>query len=171
APHWSGTNILTDAMFSSEYLDIIHDGAEAERAEKVVSIVDWEPDLVLDNLRVCHRNQGGWSNCGACYKCARTAVVLAIIDRLPEGRLFSESPARHWRSQLALDSSDYTCEALRLAKHRGTHPEIERMLARILNRRVRAEAAVSFARHSPLAPLIPLLQRLRDALGIAPRER
>jgi hypothetical protein len=98
-------------------------------------------------------------------------MMLALVDNLPETGLFAEAPPKHWRSQLRADHVTFLKESLALARARGTHPDLTRLLTKLVNRRMRFDAAVTFARHTPVAGLVPLLQRIRTGLGIAPRER
>ena len=57
-----GSTPLVDEMYSTETLQIVHDGPEVTRAEKVARIIEWHGDLVLRHLRVCIKNRGGAYN-------------------------------------------------------------------------------------------------------------
>ena len=74
-----GSTPLVDEMYSTERLNLIHDGSEVTRASKVAKMIEWDRDLVLARLRVCWRNSGGAFNCGQCRKCVRTAVPLRVL--------------------------------------------------------------------------------------------
>ncbi|MER5264053.1 hypothetical protein ABTZ99_18475 [Actinosynnema sp. NPDC002837] len=71
-----GSHPLLDHLFSTEGLEIVHDGAEATRAEKVIRLAG-EGDLALDNLCVCWKSEPG-HNCGHCQKCVGTMVALEL---------------------------------------------------------------------------------------------
>ncbi len=71
-----GSHPLTDPLYSSECVKIIHDGAEARRVDKVIKIAEYEPALA--NLRVCIEDMN--VNCGKCTKCIRTMTSLHIIQ-------------------------------------------------------------------------------------------
>jgi hypothetical protein len=44
-PH--GSTPLLDEMYSTERVNVIHDGSEVGRATKVAKIIQWDRDLVL----------------------------------------------------------------------------------------------------------------------------
>lgn len=81
--HPWGSHPMTDVLRSTEYLDIVHDGAERHRVEKVRAIVDLPS--AQQHLRVCTAKEGV-DNCGRCEKCLRTMVTLEVagaLDRFP----------------------------------------------------------------------------------------
>ncbi|SDD59121.1 hypothetical protein [Actinokineospora iranica] len=71
-----GSHPLLDNQFSTEGLEIVHDGAEATRADKIFRLAS-EGDLPLDNLCVCWSSEPG-HNCGRCQKCVGTMVALEL---------------------------------------------------------------------------------------------
>jgi hypothetical protein len=70
-----GSHPLTDPLWSTEGVEIVHDGAEARRVDKVVRIAG-DPGA-LSNLRVCFDDMN--VNCGRCAKCLRTLVPLRLL--------------------------------------------------------------------------------------------
>ena len=81
-PRW-GSHPLTDPLWSTESLEVIHDGAAATRPMKVARIA--ESDVAMRRLRVCHPRSGetGRSlNCGHCSKCLRTMINLRVVGAL-----------------------------------------------------------------------------------------
>jgi hypothetical protein len=70
-----GSHALTDPLWSNESMEIIHDGAEARRTEKLVKIAKQEYGLT--NLRVCFNDIN--TNCGKCSKCLRTMIPLKLM--------------------------------------------------------------------------------------------
>jgi hypothetical protein len=70
-----GSHPLTDPWWSSEAVQVIHEGAEAQRSEKLVRISACEPALRI--LRVCWQDRG--YNCGRCPKCLQTMVTLRLL--------------------------------------------------------------------------------------------
>jgi hypothetical protein len=82
-----GSSPLTDPWFSTDGLQIIHDGAEATRIEKLTALAGWP--RTWDLLRVCRDKQwrnvdverGVVDNCGRCEKCVRTRIVLELIGK------------------------------------------------------------------------------------------
>ena len=71
----SGSHPLTDPLWSSEAVEIVHEGAEMRRVDKVVRLA--KDPAALACLQVCARSVD--HNCGECHKCLRTMVSLAII--------------------------------------------------------------------------------------------
>ena len=81
-PRW-GSHPLTDPLWSTEALEVIHDGAAATRPMKVARIA--RDDVAMRRLRVCHPRAGetGRSlNCGQCSKCLRTMINLRVVGAL-----------------------------------------------------------------------------------------
>ncbi|MGV9266892.1 hypothetical protein ACWDRR_19790 [Kitasatospora sp. NPDC003701] len=75
-----GSHPVLDHLWSTEALDVVHDGAEATRAQKVARRIA-RSDLALQHLAVCWRGRPG-QNCGACEKCLRTMVTLELAGVL-----------------------------------------------------------------------------------------
>lgn len=71
-----GSHPLLDPMWSTERVQIVHDGADATRIEKVRAIAG-EP-AAREHLRVCFENRDGLYNCGRCEKCVRSGVAVRI---------------------------------------------------------------------------------------------
>jgi hypothetical protein len=71
----SGTHPLTDPLWSNECVEVIHDGAEAGRLEKIRIICGCESAMA--NLRVCFHDAN--VNCGTCDKCVRTMIALKLL--------------------------------------------------------------------------------------------
>jgi hypothetical protein len=116
-----GSTLFTDHLWSTETLDIVHDGTEANRLDKV----DWQiarSPLALRHLRVCYKNKGGTYNCGECEKCLRTMVELYVVGALDRAETFPHKiePDRlaelsirdkygavfHWETLAALEARD-----------------------------------------------------------------
>lgn len=122
---------LIDSLWSNENTNIIHDGAEIERARKISSRIVKEP-FALRNLRVCISNQGGNYNCGKCWKCVRTMITLKIIKRLKGAGSFPEKLPDNYFKQLRTfnyQSLKFTTENLRLAREYGDS-DMEKILKR-----------------------------------------
>jgi hypothetical protein len=71
-----GTHPLLDPAYSSEALEIVHDGAHLSRLEKIGVVAGWP--TALAGLRVCFEilPPEGPLNCGRCLKCVRTMLGL-----------------------------------------------------------------------------------------------
>lgn len=78
-PH--GSHPLTDPLWSSESVEIVFDGAEVSRIEKIKLQLANDP-AAMSNLRVCFENRDGKYNCGECEKCIRTKLNLKAAGGL-----------------------------------------------------------------------------------------
>lgn len=84
-----GSSPLTDYLLSSDSFQIIHDGAECTRTDKVSLLSEW-PEA-LKELRSCFMGDRKDGNCGVCCKCLWTILsfkalgkaVPDVFDRTP----------------------------------------------------------------------------------------
>ncbi len=124
-----GTHPVTDPLWSTEGLSVVHDGTDYRRMDKLRAVAD-DPVLV-DGLRVCMDGADG--NCGRCEKCIRTAVGLRAIGRtsnaLPPLDL-SLVPGLHLRQEgIFLDWLEILDEL-----PPGHDPRLRRALERLVRR-------------------------------------
>lgn len=71
----AGSHPLLDILWSTEKVEVIHDGCEATRNDKIKSI--YSNPIVLKYLRVCTGERiVGRDNCGKCMKCIGTMIGL-----------------------------------------------------------------------------------------------
>lgn len=77
----------TDPLFSDERLQVIHDGCEAGRVDKIRALA--RDPLALAHLRVCWERVEGAYNCGRCEKCLRTMTSLQALGVLQQCRTFA----------------------------------------------------------------------------------
>lgn len=75
-----GSHPLTDPLWSSSSVEIVHDGVETDRAEKIQYIA--ESEIAMRNLRVCWENPNEEYNCGRCRKCLMTMAGLHAVGAL-----------------------------------------------------------------------------------------
>jgi hypothetical protein len=84
-----GSHPDLDALWSTESLEFVHDGANVTRVQKTECVAAW-PEA-MQCLRVCWKNAGGAYNCGRCEKCLRTMVTLEMMGALqPHADMFAE---------------------------------------------------------------------------------
>jgi hypothetical protein len=79
-----GSHPLLDPLWSTEDLEVIHDGDEANRLQKIKSMAGNE--IMLNSLRVCWTNIENELNCGLCKKCLTTMVCMrtaGVLDQSP----------------------------------------------------------------------------------------
>lgn len=122
---------LLDHLWSTEQTNIIHDGAEKERAQKISDLIAKDA-FALTNLRVCIDNEGGIHNCGKCSKCIRTMITLEILGLLQGSETFPKKLPKYFSRQLNTyipDSLEFTRENLKLA-HKYGRKDIEKILQR-----------------------------------------
>lgn len=82
-----GTHPDLDKHWSTETLQIVHEGTEYNRLEKVINCIAKSP-LALKHLRVCSQNRKGKYNCSRCFKCLRTMEELLCADVLDRCETF-----------------------------------------------------------------------------------
>jgi hypothetical protein len=68
-----GSHPLVDPLWSTERMEVVNDGADARRTEKVAFIA--QSELAMRWLRVCWENRDGAYNCGRCESaCVRSST-------------------------------------------------------------------------------------------------
>jgi hypothetical protein len=77
-----GSQPLTDPLFSTERVAVVHDGYQPTRTRKIEAIIG-EP-CVRESLRVCWENPGGAYNCGHCSKCLRNMAAIRACGWLDQ---------------------------------------------------------------------------------------
>jgi hypothetical protein len=76
-----GTHPVLDPLWSTEGLEVVHDGCELNTIDKTRVIA--ASDLALATLRPCAEFAGdGTYNCGRCLKCLRTMIDLLLAGAL-----------------------------------------------------------------------------------------
>ncbi|MDQ6824086.1 MAG: hypothetical protein M3007_01320 [Candidatus Eremiobacteraeota bacterium] len=81
-----GSHPLLDPLWSVEGTEIVHDGCEAYRFEKLSAIAGHE--VVQHTLRVCWENPSGEYNCGGCLKCLKAITILRALGAFDRFRTF-----------------------------------------------------------------------------------
>ena len=128
-----GSHPLLDPLWSTEVVEIVHDGAEATRVEKTALISG--NDTAMKNLRVCTNEEQTDINCGRCTKCRRTVINLIAVgaegrcDTLPSSLSPQEVRGMCFPDESYRSFGRETLEALRTL---GTKPELVRALAAAL---------------------------------------
>ena len=76
-----GSSPITDPLYSSSSLKIIHDGSTYTRVEKTKVIS--ESDAALRSINVCDHMipNEGYVNCSRCQKCLRTMITLDLMGK------------------------------------------------------------------------------------------
>ena len=69
-------------LISTEIFELVIDGCQYTRAEKIEKINDW--DIAKKYLNVCINPKDNGYNCSCCQKCVRTLLVLETINKLED---------------------------------------------------------------------------------------
>ena len=130
----------TDPLWSTEEIEIFHDGCEATRIEKVGRIAQCEPALKV--LRVCwsdfRTHKRGGLNCGKCEKCIRTMADLRYAGALERCTTFRHKlklrdlaliDLRHGHQHIFYETS------LAEVQRSGKDPELARALRECVSQR------------------------------------
>lgn len=72
-----GSNPFTNALLSSDSMQIIHDGSRFDLMEKTAIVARWPEGT--RNLRVCWRRGQIEDHCGACEDCIRTKLGFLVL--------------------------------------------------------------------------------------------
>jgi hypothetical protein len=75
-----GSHVLLDPLWSTEDVEIVHDGCEATRVDKAALVA--QSDIALRNLRVCLFKPEDGLNCEQCEKCLRCMAALRAVGAL-----------------------------------------------------------------------------------------
>lgn len=167
-----GSTPLVDERFSTERVQIVHDGADLPRAEKLARLVEWNADLVLQHLRVCVMNFGGAYNCCACHKCIRTMIPLRAMGVIDRAVTFPNKSTAHWPDIIRWDSLPFVEENLAFARAHNGDPALTSLLEHIVLHRRRKEAFRAALVNTPFGGVVPAIQSTRRGLhGIGKRLR
>ena len=160
-----GSHPLLDECWSTERVELVHDGCEAKRHQKLAAIAAWDADAI-DELRVCLSVRGGPANCGRCVKCVRTMAMLALLGRLG-GRSFPAELPEGWEALLGRDWPGFRQELLRALEEGlpdAAFPGLRRALERI-ERAARWRSTIrSLAHLTGTLPAIASARRAASAL-------
>ncbi|MBN1865907.1 hypothetical protein JW916_01320 [Candidatus Sumerlaeota bacterium] len=82
-----GTHPDLDPLWSTDNVQVVHDGCEEHRLEKTRAVVA-QSAVALETLRVCWQNIPNVLNCCRCEKCVRTMIALRICGVLERAAAF-----------------------------------------------------------------------------------
>jgi hypothetical protein len=167
APYGSHPGV--DPLWSLGQLDVVHDGAEATRFDKIGAVSTW--DLALQTLRVCYDLSQGQYNCCRCRKCLWTMAFLRAHGALAQARTFTNPLDLHALSEATLEKAEERyrfIQALAALERRRSDPELEAAVRKLLHRRhstrYTATRSLRRLRHSVLASL---RRTVRECRGFA----
>jgi hypothetical protein len=87
-----GSDPSLDPLWSSSAVELVNEGSEPSRLDKVRAIADWP--LVHRHLSVCYESRGSEINCGVCMKCVGTQLRFEIIGARDRIQTFPKTPMR-----------------------------------------------------------------------------
>ena len=163
-----GSHPLLDELWSTETMEIIHDGAEARRVDKIGRIVGRHP-LALKHLRVCLDNQESPRNCGHCKKCARTMMALELIGAIGNTNMFPRISRQELARGLRNDDPAFLDELCAFARELGDSERLA-FLQTVMKSQKRRRAARSLLESAPLvSSVMPRFDHLRRRVRAAMR--
>ncbi|MGH2817792.1 MAG: hypothetical protein ACRDJS_04955 [Actinomycetota bacterium] len=130
-----GSHPFIDPLWSSEALQIVHDGATYTRVEKIIALA--RDQRALGWLRVCFENPGDAYNCGRCGKCTRAMIVLHALGVLGECPTLPNELDTERVAGLRLthaDTLDVSKLILSFLEETGSDPEVKRALRTAVRR-------------------------------------
>jgi len=146
-----GSHPITDPLFTSERVRIVHDGPGWTRVEKTEYIA--ASALALRHLRVCYRSADG-TNCGACKRCYRTMLALSALGALDRCTTFHSRALDLERAGRVYCHTEADVQQFAfvraLAERQGRHD-----IVRAVDKSVK--------RSSRMSRLLSRVRRLRDA--------
>ncbi len=130
-----GSHPICNLFLGSRHFQVIDDGGEASRCEKLPLLAEW-PEA-MRHLRVCYANPGSHANCCRCEKCIRTMLSFRAmgvnlpqafahdvdIRRIRRTRFHNEFNVGHWAEfirgaeQRGFGSSDWVQAARTAIRH------------------------------------------------------
>ncbi len=156
-----GSHPELDQQWSSGNMDVVHDGLEATRFEKIRAIADWP--LIYPSLRVCYQKIATRLNCGRCRKCLWTMMMLeaaGCLDRIEtfESRLNLRLLRRYPPSRL--NQRRRFVQSIDLLEERGDNEALQNLLREMLDAGGRAPMSGRLSRlvkrtENYLAHLLP----------------
>jgi hypothetical protein len=127
-----GSHPILDPLWSTEDVEIVHDGCEATRVKKAALIA--QSEIALKNLRVCLKPEDAL-NCGQCEKCLRCMANLRAVGALEHCNTFRHKLDLEALTQIekftAPGLSQYKA-TLQAVKLNGNDPELAKALHELI---------------------------------------
>ena len=118
-----GINTVITLLWSIPDIEMIDDGRDVTRHQKVVQLA--QSEQAMRWLRVCWENLGGEYNCGRCDKCTLTMISLSIAGALDKCQTFNRPLDLDAVRQLDLSDNDRRSFELLLAELEKSAPNPE----------------------------------------------
>ena len=124
-----GSHPMLDPLWSTEQVEIIHDGAEKTRWQKLESLLD--SPIVRRHLHSCWEYRGGEYNCGHCSSCLHIMAFLrlhGVADQFPTYPLPLDLDELAHMPVHAPSSNYFRGLLLQEVESKGADPELARAL-------------------------------------------
>ena len=132
-----GTHPELDPLWGTETLTLVHDGNERDRRDKVIDVISHSA-LALNHLHVCPQNEKGVYNCGKCFKCLWTKMVLICAGALSKAKTFDNAIDLELVSKMyynyALNYHMQAESVLRKLQEQKREPELQQAILLSLKR-------------------------------------
>jgi hypothetical protein len=128
-----GSHVLLDPLWSTEDVEIAHDGCEATRVQKAALVA--QSDIALRNLRVCLFKPEVGLNCEQCEKCLRSMAELRAVGALDRCSSFRSQLDLNRFSKIKIEKPllYYLYQAtLQTVEKKGNDPELSDALHEII---------------------------------------
>lgn len=131
-----GSHPILDHHWSTEAVQVINDGCESKRHEKLALVVTNE--VAMRRLRVCFNNKFDRYNCNRCEKCYRTKVALYALGALERCQTFKPDIDLKHMSELRYGNNGNVVRAnmenVELLQMRRPDPAVQRALKLAMRR-------------------------------------
>jgi 7-cyano-7-deazaguanine synthase in queuosine biosynthesis len=131
-----GSHPELDTHWSNGQVEIVHDGVEYDRFEKIQAIMDWP--IITDHLRICYQSHHQGLNCGHCVKCLWTMIVLESLDRLDKINTLPNKidlEALRQYPPRKKDQRDRFSKSIALLEASGTNTDLQKVLRELLDKK------------------------------------
>jgi hypothetical protein len=120
-----GSHPLLDPLWSTERLQIVHDGAHSGRPGKIARLA--ESKVAMRHLRICWRNEVGAYNCGRCVECVQAMVNLRLAGALERCATLPDELDLGRVARLPLDDHDriFARDSLAMLDGSTRNPKLE----------------------------------------------
>lgn len=142
-----GSHPDIDPKWGNGAVEIIHDGLNASRFDKIRAIAEWP--AALTHLRVCYQKNETAPNCGRCRKCLWTMMLLRAAGHLDRTTTFAvplDMAALRLYPPKTTNEIDRFREAIALLETRDADPDFRSVLQEMLGSKGRQPFKGQFER-------------------------
>ena len=129
-----GSHVLLDPLWSTEDVEIVHDGCAATRVENAALVA--QSEIALRNLRVCLFKPEDGLNCEQCEKCLRSMAALCAVGALDRCTTFRHKfdPEKLAKVEIPNEGLYKSYQStLKAVEMNGNDPELAKALHECIN--------------------------------------